>query len=298
MKDVENKKVNWFPGHMFKAKKEVQASLKGSDMVIEIVDSRAPISSHNEMLEEITNNKLKLVIFSKVDLVNVNDLTRYSKFYKNKGINTLFLDLHHKNVQEKVVKKIEEINKDLFERYKEKGIYKTLRILVIGMPNVGKSTFINSMAKKKKTVVGNRPGVTKAQQNIRISDNIELVDTPGILIPKISSLHTAYNLVLNSLIKDEVVELEDVAFYLLQRLIKEHKNMLILRYKNLEELDALYLDNDDFINTEKVYTLIAKSCGLYSNKSDIDYEKISIRIINDYRNQKFGKIILDEFYEN
>ncbi len=149
----------------------------------------------------------------------------------------------------------------------------------------------------KKAEVGNKPGVTKSQQVIKISDNVELLDTPGILIPKIEHIETGYNLVLNSLIKDEVVQLEEIAYYLLNYLIDNEQAGLLKCYTKLKEISNLTLNND-FDKTEKIYEKIGQSVGIISKNSQIDYEKISIRIINDYRKQKFGKLILDkENYE-
>lgn len=289
---MENKKINWYPGHMFKAKKEVQASLKSIDMVIEIVDARCPISSHNEMLEEITNKKLKLIVFSKCDLVEAGQLTKYIKHFENLGYKTLAVNVHDNSTKKKIVKQVEQLNEDLLKKFNKKEMHKTLRIMIIGMPNVGKSSLINNLANKKKVEVANRPGVTKVQQVIKISENIEVVDTPGILIPKIHRLEQGYNLVLNSLIKDEVVEMEDIAFYLLKYLITYKRDEIFERYSNLKNVKSF--DFEDIYNIEKIYMQIGKSCGLTSKNDEVDYEKISRRLVNDYRKQKFGKIILDK----
>ncbi len=293
---MENKKINWYPGHMFKAKKEIQQNLKSVDAIIEVIDSRVPLTSHNKMLEEIVKNKPKLLIFSKADLVNPKELDRFIKKYENLGYETLSLNIHENN-NKKIIKKIKQICQPLIEKNEAKGIYKNLRLMIIGMPNVGKSTLINSMAGKKKLVVGNRPGVTKAQQIIKVDDNIELVDTPGVLIPKIDKLEQGYNLVLNSLIKDEVVELQDIGFYLLKYLLNNKLDELINRYPKLKEVQ-IKGNELDLYTTEKIYEAIAKSIGVYK-KNEIDYEKVTTRIINDYRQQKFGKIILEkiESYE-
>lgn len=297
---MENKKINWYPGHMFKAKKEIQEKLKSIDAVIEVIDARVPIVGHNQMLEEIVKNKPKLLIFSKSDLVEENELNKYLSFYANQGYQTLNLNIHSNNTITKVSKKIEQICEPIIKKYEKKGIKKALRIMIIGMPNAGKSTLINALAGKKKLVVGNRPGVTKAQAIIKIADNIELVDTPGILIPKIDTLQEGYTLVLNSLIKDEVVELEEVGFYLLKYLLKNKNKELIKRYPKLEEIEELEkLIEPDMFQTEKIYVQISKSIGAYSKQNDVDYNKVSVRLINDYRQQKFGKIILDEIkYED
>lgn len=296
---MENKKINWYPGHMFKAKKEIQANLKAVDAIIEVVDARCPIVSHNKMLEDIVKNKPKLIIFSKYDLVEPNQLKAFLKYYEKAGYQTFAANITNNKNKDKIIKEIQKLCNPVILKNQKKNINKILRIMIIGMPNVGKSSLINTLAGKKKLIVGNRPGVTKQQQVVKISDNIELVDTPGVLIPKIDKLEDGFNLVLNSLIKDEIVELESISYYLLQYLIKNKKENLINRYPKL--IDNPYLDKEEFdiITNEEIYTDIAKSIGAYSKHNGVDYLKVSIRLINDYRNQKFGKIILDKIqYEN
>lgn len=297
---MENKKVNWYPGHMFKAKKEVQQQLKQVDGIIEVIDARVPISSHNEMLEELTKNKAKLVIFSKADLVDPQSLRRYQRYYEERGYQVYATNIMNNSYRDKLLAEIEKLGQDVVAKYEEKNMHKTLRLLVIGMPNVGKSSLINMLASRKKAVVGNRPGVTKRQEVIRINDDIELLDTPGILVPKIDRLETGYNLVLNSLIKDEVVELEDIAFYLLKYLVNNgYETQLEDRYKKLtkETVESFKEDPQELVAVEQLYTEIGQSSGYYKNNEGPDYERISVMIINDYRKQKFGKIILDELDE-
>lgn len=291
---MENKTVNWYPGHMFKAKKQVQEKLKTVDAIIEIVDGRVPLSSHNKMLEEIVKAKPKMIIFSKIDLVEKNDLQKYIKEYQENGYSTLEVNINKTSYRDRIITEIEKFCQPIIDKYQKKGIFKTLRIMVIGMPNVGKSSFINLLANKKKLIVGNRPGVTKEQQIIKINEQIELLDTPGILVPKIEKLEMGYNLILNSLIKDEVSPMEEVGFYLLKYLIQNKKiNQLEQRYSKLKMNDLENMDKEyDLDAIDKVYEAIAKSIGAYRN-NEIDYLQVSIRLINDYRKQKFGKIILD-----
>lgn len=294
---MENKKVNWYPGHMFKAKKEIEEKLKAVDAVVEVVDARVPLSSHNEMLEKITRNKPKLVLFSKVDLVKSSELSKYEQYYQQKGYVTVRSNILNNTFRDKIISAIEEVCVDIRTKYQKKGINRSLRILVMGMPNVGKSSLINLLASKKKTEVGNKPGVTKQQQVIKISENIELLDTPGILIPKIERLEMGYNLVLNSLIKDEVVEMEDIGHYLLQFLCREeYRKQLKDRYKtlSLKAIEDFVSDDGDPAFVEQIYAEIGNGIGANTGKSGPQYDKITIRLINDYRHRKFGKIILDE----
>ncbi len=279
-----SKLVQWYPGHMFKAKKEIQEVLKIIDIVIEIIDSRVPLSSHNEMLDEIVKNKPRLIVFSKADLVNEQELKKYMEYYENMGYETIALNLKNNSHQKKLVNKIAEVSKPVKEKYAQKNINKKIRALIMGMPNVGKSTFINYATGSKKTEIGNRPGVTKRQQWVRIANDLELLDTPGILIPKIENQIDGYNLVLCSLIKEEVVDKETVAIHLLDTLFQKNKALLENRYKiSVDEWDI-----------QTIYDDIGKSIGAIISKGEVDYNRVTDAVINDFRNLKFGNLILDE----
>ncbi|WOO89056.1 ribosome biogenesis GTPase YlqF [Mollicutes bacterium LVI A0078] len=282
-----SKQIQWYPGHMFKAKKEIIAQLKTIDLVVEIIDARVPLSSHNEMLEEITQYKPKLIVFSKADLVNPAELKKYKEHYENLGYTTIEANLKNAQGNTKVKKKIQEVSKHITDKYQAKGINKVIRVLVMGMPNVGKSTFINFMLNSKKTKIGNRPGVTRQQQWVRLDRDIELLDTPGILVPKISNEASGFNLVLCSLIKDEVVPKDDVAVYMLNYLVKNHPAVLKSRY-------GLVIEDVEDIDYEQVYETIARRIGALMRGNEADYERVTNVIINDFRNQKFGNLILDE----
>lgn len=271
---------------MFKAKKEIIAQLKTIDLVVEIIDARVPISSHNEMLEDITKQKPKLIVFSKTDLVNPAELKKYREHYEALGYATIEANLKNTQGNTKVKKKIEEVSKHITEKYQKKGINKVIRVLVMGMPNVGKSTFINFMLNSKKTKIGNRPGVTRQQQWVRLDKNTELLDTPGILVPKISSEASGYNLVLCSLIKDEVVPKDDVAVYMINYLAANNPSALKTRYD-------LVIDDLEEVDYEVVYEKIARRIGALLRGNEADYERVTNAIINDFRNQKFGNLILD-----
>ncbi len=278
-------RINWYPGHMFKAKKEIISQLKIIDLVIEVIDARVPISSHNEMLDELTQNKEKLLIFTKADLVNENYLKTFLAGYEQKGYNTISISTNNSVDRKKLFKKINDVAKVVIDKYAKKGINKTVRVLIMGMPNVGKSSVINFLVNKKKTTTGNKPGVTKQQQWIKLENNIELLDTPGILIPKIEDENRAYKLVCCSLIKEEVVELEHVCVWLVNYLINHHKQSLMARYR---------LRDVDVEDIPTAFDAIAKSIGAVIKNDDYDYDRVSKTVINDFRKQKFGLIILDE----
>ncbi len=281
---MNSKPVQWYPGHMFKAKKEIITQLKNIDLVVEVIDARVPFSSHNEMLDELTQNKEKILIFSKIDMIDQNKLKSYISHYEDLGYSCTCANLKNTSQSNMVLKQIYAQSESIKQKFAKKGINKTVRILVMGMPNVGKSTLINFLSKKKKTEVGNRPGVTKQQQWISVADDIELLDTPGILVPKIENQLDGYKLVLCSLIKDEVVVLEDVAVYLCERLYFDFPGSLQARYDiNIDEYDV-----------EIIYNQIAKKIGALQKGNEYDYDRVTKALINDFRNLKLGKLLLDE----
>lgn len=276
-------KINWYPGHMLKAKKEISAQLKNTDLIIEIIDSRVPLSSHNEMLADITKNKERLLVFSKKDFINEQELKKIIEV-NYKGYDYIIADLSNTAGVKKVEAKIEKAAFKIVEKYAKKGISKTIHCMIIGMPNVGKSTFINFLCKKKKTITGNKPGVTKQQQHIKVNDFLDVIDTPGVLVPKIESNEIGYRLVLCSLIKDEVVQSQSVAVYLLKVLREYYPQSLERRY-NL--VDAKNMDIND------MYEEIGVNIGALLKNREVDYDRVTNTVINDFRKQKLGHIILD-----
>lgn len=279
-----SQKINWFPGHMFKAKKELIKQLKIIDLVIEVVDARLPFSSHNEMLDELTKNKDKLIIFNKADLVNTNKLKEFIEYYNQAGYETIAIDSKNAIDRKKLINKIKQITKKTLVKYQQKDIYKMPRVLIMGMPNVGKSSVINLLTNKRKTEVGNKPGVTKQQQWINVENVCELLDTPGILIPNIEDQTRAYKMVASNLIKDEVVELEHPASWLISYLMQKQPQLLTSRY-NIE-----ITDEDALVD---VYDKIATQIGAMVN-NEPDYDRVAKRVISDFRKQKLGLLILDE----
>lgn len=277
--------VQWYPGHMFKAKKELIAQLKNVDLVVEIVDSRVPFSSHNEMLDELTQHKTKLLIFSKKDYVDRQSLKGYIEDYEERGYRCIAANFKAQKERDMVLKAINAASDEIKQRYANRGINKQIRVLIMGMPNVGKSTLINLLAGKNKVMVGNKPGVTKSQQWIGVGNDIELLDTPGILVPKIENVQDGYKLVLCQLVKDEVVHIDDVAIFLLDLLYNEYQKMFFKRYNIPEGTEY---------DVEELYNIIAKSIGALMRGNEYDYDRVSSTLINDFRKQKFGTIILDE----
>ncbi len=278
--------IQWYPGHMFKAKKEIIEKLKIIDFVVEIIDARVPRSSHNLMLDSITENKAKLIVFSKIDYINVKSIEKFEKDYHNNGYNTIKVNLKKSQERQKVLNYIDQLTIPIKEKFAKKGINKTIRILIVGMPNVGKSTFINFLVNKKKTAIADRPGVTKQQIWIKLSRDIELLDTPGVLVPKIQDKIYGYNLVLCSIIKEQIVNREEVAIYLLEFLFERNFWVVKKRY-NLD------YNNAEF-DVEDLYNKIGKNIGALLKKGEIDYDRVTNTILNDYRDKKLGNLVLDE----
>ena len=284
--------INWFPGHMAKTKKQIIDDLKLIDVVIELLDARIPMSSRNPEIKSITNNKRKIILLNKCDLADqtVNQLW-VSKLSKEAP--TILTDAATGRGIDKVTKKIEELMKEELERQAARGRKnKTIRVMIIGIPNVGKSSFINRIAKKNTAEVGNRPGVTRQKQWIRIGKNQELLDTPGVLWPKFESEEVALNLAYTGTIKDDLIERIEVAYELLKVLYKDHKEKIVERYK-LNEVDIKEIEE----SSNSIYTLmqiIGRKRGALVSGGNTDDEKVARIILEDFRSCKIGKISLEK----
>ena len=291
--------INWYPGHMAKTKRQIIEDLKLIDIVIEILDARIPISSRNPDIGEYTKNKKKLIVLNKYDLADETQNRMWIEYFKENGVEAVLVNSNTGEGINKAIEKIEEIYNREKEHYENKGrTGKAIRVMVLGIPNVGKSSFINRIAKKNSVTVGNKPGVTRKKQWIRINKNIELLDTPGVLWPKFESEEVALNLSYTGSIKDEVIEIIEVSFNLLKFLLNKHMDKLLNRYKlNKAEIDEI-LDLDIEEN-EKIYEimkLIGKKRGALISGGEVDIEKVSRIILDDFRSGKIGKITLEEAY--
>ena len=295
----ENKmNINWYPGHMLKTKKQIIEDIKLIDIVIEILDARIPESSKNPDIQKIIQNKKRIVILNKSDLAEENETKKWVKFYKDNGIIAIVADSNLGKGIKETLKQIENIMEEDMQKAASKGrIKKNIRVMILGIPNVGKSSFINRLCNKKSTVVGNKPGVTKQKQWVRIANNIELLDTPGVLWPKFEDENVALNLSYTGSIKDEVLQSVEIAFKLLMFLYKNYKQNLMRRYKiTSEELETIKTED----NNEEVYNLmklIGKRRGAVISGGEVDDEKTANIILNDFRSGKLGRITLEKVYE-
>lgn len=289
--------INWYPGHMAKTRRQIMEDLKLIDIVLELLDARIPISSQNPDLQEIINNKKRIVILNKCDLADERENKKWVNYFKNQGINAILTDSNQGIGIENLVKKIKEIANENLEQIIKKGrIGKSIRVMILGIPNVGKSSLINRISKKASAGVGNKPGFTKQKQWIRIMEGIELLDTPGILWPKFESKQVALNLSFTGTIKDEILEKTEIGFYIVKWLLEHEQEKLLQRYKLTKEDIQNIKKNIQNSNEQiaEVMNQIAKKRGAIISGGYIDEEKIANIIIDDFRNGKIGKITLEK----
>ena len=289
-KVFSNTVINWYPGHMAKTKRLIQENLNLIDVVYEVVDARMPYSSKIKDLDEFIKNKPRIMVMTKSDLCDNKETNKWIKYYEEKGYKVVLMDLEHNPNMNNLIKATEELMKEKYQKQEEKGMIKRrTRILIVGIPNVGKSTLINRLVGKKATNVGNKPGVTKNLNWIRINEKFELLDSPGILWPKLDEEKVAFNLASLTAIKEEVLPLYDVVEYILRTLEKYYPEILKNRYL----VDSI---EEDFIETLE---FIGKKRGCLIKGGEIDYDKVINIIITEVKNGIIKNITFDrlEDYE-
>lgn len=276
-KSFSQSTINWFPGHMAKAKREISEKVKLVDLVIELKDARIPYSSTNPMINEIVGNKPRLILLCKSSIADDRITKEWIEFYKKQGIIALDIDsitgYHNKDIMKYAYLALAET----FEKRKAKGIAsKSIKAMILGIPNVGKSTLINTLAKRKATNVGDRPGVTKNQTWIRINDDLYLLDTPGILWPKFEDQNVGIRLAMCGSIKDEILDLNALVLASIEYIAKAYPDKLKERYK-IEITDA-----------EDIQNQIGKNRGFLSKGGIVDIERTNRMFINELRGMKIG----------
>lgn len=278
--------IQWFPGHMAKTKRRIAENLKLIDIVAEIVDARIPVSSRNPDIDVLTLNKPKIIIFNKADIADSKKNWKWAEFYKSQGITAILIDCKSGKGVNLFVPTVKSLLKDRLERARTRGIKKNLRVMVIGIPNVGKSSFINRLSGGKKAKVEDRPGVTKGNQWFSISKDVELLDTPGILWPKFDDILVAEKLAFTGAIKDNILDVEQLAVRLLMCLTKDYSENLAKRYK---------LENSCIVGKSGIELLemIAKKRGMLVSGGKIDTERAAIMLLDEFRAAKLGRITLD-----
>lgn len=298
-KSFSKTSINWYPGHMAKTKRQIIEDLKLIDIVVEILDARIPISSQNPDIGKLIQGKQRIVVLNKSDLASDTENKNWVQYFENKGIPAVIVDSNSGKGIGEAIRKIETVYQKSENKFTNKGrVGKSIRVMILGIPNVGKSSFINRITKKNSALVGNKPGVTRQKQWVRINNNIELLDTPGVLWPKFESEEVGLHLAYTGTIKDDVIEIIEVGFKLLNYLLNYHKINLIERYKLEKEMIEEILNQPESEKNENDKTLeimekIGEKRGAIVSGGKIDLEKVARIIIDDFRSGKLGKITIE-----
>ncbi len=281
----ENMIVQWFPGHMAKTRRLIKESLSLVDAVCEIVDARIPESSRNPELDEIVGSKPRIVLLNKSDLADPNATARKIKELAEKGVTALPVDCRSGKGLEKFQPAVREVLKEKIKANTEKGMAgKALRVMVVGIPNTGKSSFINRMAGKYRAKVADKPGVTRGNQWFAIGSGIELLDTPGVLWPKFEDPEVGFKLAFIGSVKDEILDSQEIAVRLLLVMQKNYPDRLADRYKISDFQD---------LEPYELLELIGKKRGMLIRGGEIDSERAAVMLLDEYRSGKLGKLTLD-----
>jgi len=269
---------------MAKARREIEENLKLVDVVIELVDARAPVSSQNPMLQEVIGQKEKIIVLMKRDLANQTITKEWLDYFQAENITSIAVDVNDRKDMSALVELVNQKGLEGQQRLMDKGVQqRAVRALIVGIPNVGKSTLINRLVNKRVAKIGDRPGVTKMQQWIKVRDKFDLLDTPGILWPKFEDEAIGYRLASIGSIKDELVPLHDVAAFLLQYLDEVNQEQLYERYKI-----------DDVSDMWETFVQIGKSRGALESGGHVNFDKVSEIIVQDFRSAKLGRITLEQ----
>ena len=277
--------INWYPGHMAKTKRLIKEKYDLIDIVYEVIDARMPKSSKIKDIDELLKDKPRILVMTKKDLCDMNETKKWIKYYEEKGYYVVAVDLSQNNSVNEIVELTHKITKDIQDKREAKGLAKKeIRALVIGIPNVGKSTLINRMAGKKVAVIGNNPGVTKSLSWIKTTSGILLLDSPGILWPKLSEEEVALNLASLTAIPRDILPVDRIAIHILNKLNDNYPDILKSRY-NLD-----YVDNDLL---DEVYDTIGRKIGAVISGGEIDYDRVSKTILEDIKNERVKGITFD-----
>ena len=275
----------WYPGHMTKAKRMMQEDIKLIDLVIELVDSRVPLSSRNPDIDELGKNKSRLILLNKADLADKAANKKWTEFFQKKGFYVQEVDSRSGAGMKAISSIIQEACKEKIERDLKRGIKnRPVRAMVVGIPNVGKSTFINTYAGKACAKTGNKPGVTKGKQWIRLNKNVELLDTPGILWPKFEDQAVGMRLAMIGSINDDILNIDELALELIQYLREQYKGLLEKRY---------HCDESKEKEPVQILEDIARARGCLIKGGELDYAKAAALLIDDFRSGKLGRVTLE-----
>lgn len=282
--------IQWFPGHMTRAKRQIQDKLKLIDLAIELLDARVPLSSRNPMIDEILNGKPRLIVMNKSDLADPKTTEQWIAYFRNEGHEAIAIDSSTGTKVNEVPLKAKQILHEKISRQIEKGINpRAIRGLIVGIPNVGKSTLINKLAGRAIALTGDRPGVTKGQQWIKVGTEMELLDTPGILWPKFEDELVGYRLAMTGAIREQILNVDDIAFFAMRELVGRYWEAIGSRYE-LETPPKDVSDSDEIV---RVMEDIGRRRGCLISGGRVDLEKTSGIILRDLRSGKLGRITLE-----
>ena len=286
--EINNMRINWFPGHMTKALRIIEKDLKVVDAIIYVLDSRAPFSCVNPKFEKFIENKPIIYVLNKIDMAEKDKVLEWQKFFKKENTYCVLMNSTATGMGKKLEDILNQACSEKIKKYKEKNMTCAIRAMVVGVPNCGKSTLINNLCRKAKTVTGNKPGVTKGKQWVKIASGIELLDTPGTLWPAFDNYRVARNLAYIGSIKEEVLFIDDLAIAFIYDIIKIDKTFLEKRYEiKIEESDEP-IDVLDKICYARKFLL---------KGAELDYERGCKAIISDFKQGKFGNITLETYKE-
>ena len=282
--------IQWFPGHMAKTRRMIQANIKLVDVVVEILDARIPMSGRNPNFNDIIKGKPRLIVLNKYDLADKTVTDMWIREYQKKGIRVIPISCTTGYGINKIAPACKELIKEKIQKDQEKGITRSVKIMMVGIPNVGKSTLINRLVGKAKTETGDKPGVTRTEQWVRIKDGLELLDTPGLLPPKIEDQEAAKNLAYTGAIKDEIMNIELLSYSLLDYLRDNYSEVLCQRYKLTDDISGM--------QGYEILEYIGKKRGFFISGGEIDMERASNMVMDEFRSCKIGNITLEKPQNN
>lgn len=288
--------INWYPGHMAKTRRQIESDLKIIDIVIELLDARIPIASQNPDIAQITKRKKKIIVLNKCDLADEKQNQRWVAYFKKKGIPAVLTDSNSGKGIENCIREIEKVMEEELQGQAQKGrVGRKIRAMILGIPNVGKSSFINRISKRTTAGVGNKPGVTKQKQWIRINEKIELLDTPGVLWPKFESEEVGLNLAFTGTIKEDILQRTEIAYQLIKFLLENYKENLCKRYGITEQYieETLEQEQAENMNIYEIMLEIGRKRGCIISGGNIDDEKTARIILDEFKNGKLGRITLE-----
>ncbi len=289
--------LNWYPGHMAKTRRQIEQDLKIVDIIIELLDARIPISSRNPDILNLTKNKKRVIVLNKSDLADERQNSKWIDYFYKHGISAVLVDSNSGKGIDKCILEIEKIMEDDMQKQSDKGRKgRKIRAMVLGIPNVGKSSFINRISKRTTAEVGNRPGVTKQKQWIRINEKIELLDTPGILWPKFESEEVGLNLAFTGTIKENILQRTEIAYQLLKFLLENYRKNICERYGLTPEYieQTLNQEQPENFNIYEIMLEIGRKRGCIVSGGNIDEEKTARIILDEFKNGRLGKITIEQ----